>query len=147
MRLFSIVREMLVDPAELGLRLSGIGLAAGSIAFAVHMSGQSGAPRINGVEHLAIYAQPNTLADRHARANGIDFTPIGATPIMGSQLTLAGYQLVEVVSGAALIRGPDGRVRRVVVGERLAGAGRVIKFGRIEGKWLVVTDAGLIRER
>lgn len=154
MRLLSKIRAMSFDRTDLGLRFAGVGLATASIAFAAHMTAESDrAPQINGVEHLAIFAQPTTLAARHARTQGIDYTPIGATPSAASQTraapqtTLTGYEVLDVVSGAALIRAPDGRATRVAPGERLAGAGRVLDITRAQGKWLVSTEMGLIRER
>jgi hypothetical protein len=69
-----------VDLTEIGLKLTGVALAGGSVAFAAHMmSDPSHPPRITGVEHLAIYAKPSKHNAQPSGAPprpGIDYTPV-----------------------------------------------------------------------
>ena len=54
---------------EIVLRAVGTALAGLSVAFAGYMLAQGGgAVRVNGMEHLAIFAQPRGTAPRRRRS-------------------------------------------------------------------------------
>lgn len=140
-----------VDKTELALRFAGVALASGSVAFATHMMGAGDRrPQITGVEHLAIYARPATSKAQRARVDPrekVDFTPVGAIRKDAPEIVLGDFELIGAAPGAATIRTPQGRVARVAPGARLAGVGAVLSIERRGGKWVVATQAGLIRER
>jgi hypothetical protein len=139
-----------IDTTDFILRSAGVALAGGSLAFAAHMLGDPNRrPEIVGMEHLAIYAKPARPAPRPetlARAE-IDYTPVGATRGAFSEIDVVGFDLIEAAPGQAVIRTPQGRVTRVAPGARLAGVGAILSIQRRDGKWIVATQAGLIRQR
>jgi len=139
-----------IDRTEAMLRLAGVTLASGSVLFAAHMLSSSEVePSITGIQHLAIYARPAVTAQLRAQRlrPNIDYTPIGSTQSLEQQSSLTGYQLVEATPGSALIRIPEGRVVRILSGARLPGIGEIRAVELRGGEWVVVTQAGLIRER
>lgn len=134
-----------VDFAELGLKITGVALAAGSIAFAAHMMSDPGhAPRITGVEHLAIYAQPARRSGQQPIHPGVDYTPVGSIGKRTNGASLAGYEIIDAAADWALLRLPEGRILRVWRGGRVSGLGGVLRIDRRGGKWLVVTERGVI---
>jgi hypothetical protein len=141
-----------IDLAEVALKLTGVSLAVASIAFASHMLSDPGhAPRIVGVEHLAIYARPaRHNAPQIAAAappTGIDYTPVGGIRKMAPGALLAGYEILDAGADWALLRLPEGRIMRAPRGARIVGLGRVLDIERRGGKWAVVTERGLIGAR
>jgi hypothetical protein len=59
--------------------------------------------------------------------------------------TLKEYALRSVTRGVALIESPDG-LREVRVGTILPYAGLVTSIEQRDGKWVIITSRGLIRE-
>src|SRR5262245_36174313 len=57
--------------------------------------------------------------------------------------TIAGWALLEVVNGTAVIQGPNG-VWRVTRGDNVPGVGRVDSIVRWGNRWIVATSTGLI---
>jgi len=57
--------------------------------------------------------------------------------------TIAGWALVEVVGGTAVVQGPSG-VWRVTRGDTVPGIGRVDSIVRWGNRWIVATSSGLI---
>jgi hypothetical protein len=57
--------------------------------------------------------------------------------------TIAGWALLEVANGAAVIKGPNG-VWRVVRGDTVPGVGRIDSIVRWGNRWIVATSSGLI---
>jgi hypothetical protein len=138
------------EPLDAGLRLVGVSLAGGSLAFAFHMTtAPDRAPEIAGIEHLAIYARPasSTALQKGRAVRDVDFTPIGSTRSAHPERILPGYEILEADGQSATIRLPEGRVTRVTSGSRLAGLGAVSSIKQRGGKWAIVTQAGLILER
>lgn len=143
-------RFLRIDNADLGLRVAGVALALGSSAFAALMvMDPNRKPEITGLEHLAIYARPTkSVAQKpqlSARAN-VDYTPVGTTRSAFPDSSLVGYDLLAVSSEEATIRTPQGRVTRVTPGARLPGVGEIVSIHRREGKWVVITQSGLIQQ-
>lgn len=140
-----------LDLSEAGLKLTGVALAGGSLAFAAHMMSDPGRePRINGIEHLAIFSKPANHAISRMReqpARGIDDTPVGSVPKKRSSTMLTGYEIIDAAPDWALLRLPEGRIARVVRGARVAGLGGVVAIERRGGKWTLLTEGGVIRAR
>lgn len=140
-----------VDSIEFALRIAGVALAGVSFAFAIHMVRDSNRkPDIAGIEHLAIYAKPIRGAPpraQSAQTANIDYTPVGATRGAFLAENLVGFELLEAAPGLATIRTPQGRLARVAPGVKLAGVGAILSIDRRQGKWVVATQAGLIRQR
>jgi len=57
--------------------------------------------------------------------------------------TIAGWALLEVVDGTAVVQGPNG-VWRVTRGDTVPGVGRVDSIVRWGNRWIVATSSGLI---
>ena len=57
--------------------------------------------------------------------------------------TIAGWALLEVVGGTAVVQGPNG-VWRVTRGDTVPGVGRVDSIVRWGNRWIVATSSGLI---
>jgi len=57
--------------------------------------------------------------------------------------TIAGWALVEVVGGTAVVQGPSG-VWRVTRGDTVPGIGKVDSIVRWGNRWIVATSSGLI---
>jgi hypothetical protein len=57
--------------------------------------------------------------------------------------TIAGWALIEVVDGLAVVQGPNG-VWRVRHGDTVPGVGRVDSIVRWGNRWIVATSKGLI---
>jgi hypothetical protein len=132
--------------SDLGLKLTGLTLAGGSAVFAVTMSSDQSAPRIHGMEHLAIYARPASHAPGAGpmRPSLIDTAPVGSMRRSGA--SLAGYEILQATAESVLLRLPEGRVTRVMQGSRVAGLGGVLAIEQDGRLWSVVTQAGVIRQ-
>ena len=57
--------------------------------------------------------------------------------------TIAGWALLEVANGTAVIKGPNG-VWRVARGDTVPGVGRIDSIVRWGNRWIVATSSGLI---
>jgi hypothetical protein len=57
--------------------------------------------------------------------------------------TIAGWMVLDVVNGTAILQGPDG-VWRVTRGDTLSGVGSVVSIVRWGNRWIVATSKGLI---
>jgi hypothetical protein len=68
----------------------------------------------------------------------------GQTPYPETKpTTIAGWALVEVVGGTAVVQGPSG-VWRVTRGDTVPGIGKVDSIVRWGNRWIVATSSGLI---
>ena len=74
--------------------------------------------------------------------------PVPAAPKteVGRLPTLEGWRLRDVANGGALIEGRDG-LYEVYAGDPIPGVGRVDAIRRQDGRWVVVTQKGLIVAR
>lgn len=137
------------DFSDLILRMTGVSLAVGSIAFATHMmSNPSHPPRVTGIEHLAIYAKPSNRAAARMQqtpAQGIDTMPVGAIARGKPSAVLSSYEVLDASAEWAVVRLPEGRIARVARGGRIAGLGGVIAIERRIGGWALLTESGLIQ--
>src|SRR5262245_30332802 len=80
--------------------------------------------------------QKLTSADPQARARQAPYPETKPT-------TIAGWALLEVVGGTAVLQGPNG-VLRVMRGDTVPGIGRVDSIVRWGNRWIVATSSGLI---
>jgi hypothetical protein len=80
--------------------------------------------------------QKLSSADPQSRAN---LTPFPET----KPTTIAGWTLLEVIDGRAVVQGPNG-VWRVTRGDTVPGVGRVNSIVRWGNRWIVATSSGLI---
>ncbi len=142
--------------ADLALGAVGVGLAGTSAVFAIYMVANSDqGPRINGVESLAIFAQPVSAPYRGnvARVSEpeFDMTPVGSvrmrapppaeTPVVSKSAT--GYYIRGYSQGAALVQGPNGFFN-VKVGADIDGLGRVTSIEARGRNLVIITTGGMI---
>jgi hypothetical protein len=141
--------------ADLAVGAVGVGLAGTSAVFAVYMVANSDqGPRINGVESLAIFAQPvsSPYKGNVARASEreFDMTPVGSVrprpappplPVVSNVAT--GYFMRGYSQGAALVQGPGGFFN-VKVGAEIDGLGRVTGIEARGRNLVVITTGGTI---
>ena len=108
------------------------------------------APRPEGAaadtDELATAAVPsNPVAGAH---DGLDPSPAYRTnpgALAFGSSTLGDYVLRSVTRGVAVIESPDG-LREVRPGSVIPFAGLVTSIEQQEGRWIVVTSRGIIRE-
>ncbi len=126
-----------VSRADLALVAGGLATAAGAVAFAGYMTMSGGrGPMVNGIEYLAIFAQPNHTL----RTPEIDAAPLGA--IAGpAKDRVGGYSLVGAQPRFAWLR--DGnRIFAVRPGDEVPRLGRVAVIAEREGRWELQDDKG-----
>ncbi|MGB8279262.1 MAG: hypothetical protein WCF20_15200 [Methylovirgula sp.] len=149
---------------------AGVLTAVASASFATYMvTTDHPHPMFGGVEHLMIFAQPSRssslplIARGPATADdqGVDFAATGAIPEESKPPAPPPYTLPAVnshqeeivkdftlrgVSGnVAVVEGADG-IYRVEPGSMLPGGSRVLSIEWRQGKFVVVTTQGIIRE-
>jgi hypothetical protein len=136
---------------EIVIRALGTALAGLSMAFAIYMLAYGGGKtRINGMEHLAIFAQP-----RGPGGAVRDSTPpsAGAAPVVDmaatGSLTSAGKAApdarpVEIVAAQAdrVWLKIDGAIRTAAPGDSVAGLGRIGAIVARNGGWVLLDDKG-----
>ena len=140
---------------EIAIRAIGAALAGMSIAFAVYMLAYGGGrTRINGLEHLAIFAQPRGSAggappaEDPARpiADGraaIDMVTTGSFIAPGGKARPEARP-VEIVAARAdrVWLRIDGALRSAVPGDSVAGLGHIGAIVARDGGWVVLDDKG-----
>ena len=137
---------------ETVIRAVGMALASTSAAFAIYMLAYgAGKTRINGMEHLAIFAQPRgpggavrgptpTSADG---APAVDLAATGSLAAPGGKAAL-GARPVEIVGAEAdrVWLKIDGGIRVASPGETVAGLGRIGAIVARNGGWVLLDDRG-----
>jgi hypothetical protein len=140
---------------EIAIRAIGTALAGMSIAFAVYMLAYGGGrTRINGLEHLAIFAQPRGSAggalpaEDPARpiADGraaVDMATTGSFIASGGKARPEARP-VEIVAARAdrVWLRIDGALRSAVPGDSVAGLGHIGAIVARDGGWVVLDDKG-----
>jgi hypothetical protein len=143
---------------------TGVLTAVVSASFATYMvSTDHPHPMFGGVEHLMIFGQPSLGYPRAAIAteegkpieqSGIDYSATGTIP-QGLPASSAGdfpepivstYTLHDVHGGTAIVVAKGDDVYEVERGSVLPGVGRVLAIRQRGGKWVVVTEQGLITD-
>jgi hypothetical protein len=137
---------------EIVIRALGMALAGLSMAFAVYMLAYgAGKTRINGMEHLAIFAQPR---GEGGVVRGPIPPPPDASPVLdmattGSLAASAGKarldaRPVEIVAAQAdrVWLKIDGAIRAAAPGDSVAGLGRIVAIVARDGGWVLLDDKG-----
>ena len=140
---------------EIAIRAVGTALAGMSAAFAIYMLAYGGGrTRINGLEHLAIFAQPRGNAVGAPPAEGL--APPGADAAgavdmatTGSFAASAGKAApesrpIEIVAARAdrVWLRIDGALRSAVPGDSVPGVGRIGAIVARDGGWALLDDKG-----
>ena len=141
---------MTTTEPEIWGRAVGIALAGASVVFAGYMVAYGGGKiRVNGMEHLAIFAQP-----RGAAANGMkqSVRSPAAEPSEPSAGSTAGREDDEapVVTAAKIVAARPGRVWLMVGGvirsagpsDEVPGVGRIGAIVQRDGGWALLDDKG-----
>jgi len=140
---------------EIAIRAVGTALAGMSIAFAVYMLFYGeGKTRINGLEHLAIFAQPRGSAGAAPAVEGsappiansraaVDMETTGSFAASGGKATPE-TRPVEIVAARAdrVWLRIDGAIRSAVPGDIVAGVGHIGAIVARDGGWVVLDDKG-----
>ena len=139
---------------EIAIRAVGPALAGMSMAFAIYMLAYGGGKtRINGLEHLAIFAQPRGSSGAASPAEGpAPPTADGAAVDMattGSFAASAGKAApesrpIEIVAARAdrVWLRIDGALRSAVPGDSVPGVGRIGAIVARDGGWALLDDKG-----
>jgi len=140
---------------EIAMRAVGTALAGMSIAFAVYMLAYGGGrTRVNGLEHLAIFAQPRGGAVGPRPAEGpapptadggaaVDMTATGsvAASAGGAALESRPVQIVAAQADRVWLN-VNGALRSAVPGDNVTGLGHIGAIVVREGGWAVLDDKG-----
>jgi hypothetical protein len=129
-----------VDIALVG---GSLATAAGAVTFAAYMMMRNdGSPLINGVQYLAIFAQPShpNRVDDAPEHGGLDMSPVGAISAKGDG-QVAGYQLVGAQQSFAWVR-EGARIFAVHPGDDVPRLGRVDAIELRDGRWTLVDEKG-----
>ena len=140
---------------EIAIRAIGTALAGMSIAFAVYMLAYGGGrTRINGLEHLAIFAQPRGSASGALPAEdpapptadgraAVDMATTGSFVASGGKARPEARR-VEIVAARAdrVWLRIDGALRSAVPGDSVAGLGHIGAIVARDGGWVVLDDKG-----
>jgi hypothetical protein len=128
---------------DLALIGGSIATATSAVALAGYMMTRSEhTPLVNGVQYLAIFAQPSHphIAGGVPGPDDIDMNPLGAIPHDGKDRA-AGYQLVGAQQRFAWIR-QGARIFAVHPGDDLPSLGRVGAIELRDGRWTLVDEKG-----
>jgi hypothetical protein len=140
---------------EIALRAVGTALAGMSMAFAVYMLAYGGGKtRINGLEHLAIFAQPRGSAGGAPSAEGLapplaDGRAAVDLATTGSLAASSGKDApearpVEIIAARAdrVWLRIGGALRSAVPGDSVPGVGRIGAIVARDGGWVLLDDKG-----
>ena len=136
--------------ADIALRAIGTALAAVSIAFAVYMLANGGGKlRVNGMEYLAIFAQPRGDAPAKslspsslAAPAAVDLEATGS--LAGAAEKPAAPSPVEIVAarGDKVWFKIDGAIVAAAPGDTVPRVGHIGAIVAREGGWAVLGDKG-----
>jgi hypothetical protein len=137
---------------ETVIRAVGMALASTSAAFAMYMLAYgAGKTRINGMEHLAIFAQPRgpggavrgPMPPPTEGASVVDMAATGSLAVSTSQATPQARP-IEIVAaeGDHVWLKIDGAIRTAAPGDNVAGLGRIGKIVARNDGWVVLDDKG-----
>jgi hypothetical protein len=140
---------------DVALRALGAALAGLSIMFAAYMLADGGYKvRINGMEHLAIFAQPRGAAPAKPEASPVaapplvlpplDMTATGSfTPAPDPPSTRRPVEAVAVRADRAWLL-IDGVIRVAVPGDDVPRLGHIAKIAPRDGGWALLDDKGAV---
>lgn len=136
---------------EVVIRALGSALAGLSMAFAIYMLAYGGGrTRINGMEHLAIFAQPRGPGGAVGGppplvADGVPAVDMAATGSLApADARAPRARPVEIVAAEAdrVWLKIDGAIRMAVPGDVIAGLGRIGAISPRASGWVVLDDKG-----
>jgi hypothetical protein len=138
---------------EIAIRAVGTALAGLSIAFAVYMLAYGGGKtRVNGMEYLAIFAQPRGPGGEAPAIKAPVPQPVAVAPVLdmastGSLAAPAAAQdsrPVEIIAAQAdrVWLRIDGEVRSAAPGDTVTGVGRIGAIVAHNGGWALLDDKG-----
>jgi hypothetical protein len=132
---------------EIVIRALGSALAGLSMAFAIYMVAYGGGKtRINGMEHLAIFAQPRGPGGSvgGAPARAAENTPQVDMAATGSVAAAGAKARIEIVAAEAdrVWLKIDGAIRTAAPGDSVAGLGRIGAIVGRDGGWVLLDDKG-----
>jgi hypothetical protein len=137
---------------ETVIRAVGMALASLSAAFAMYMLAYgAGKTRINGMEHLAIFAQPRgpggavrspTPPEANA-ATAVDMAATGSVAASAGPVA-PGARPVEIVAAQAdrVWLKIGGGIHMAAPGDNVAGLGRIGAIVARSGGWVLLDDKG-----
>ena len=136
---FGLGAARLVD---LALICGSLATAAGAVGFAGYMTLAGGQrPHINGLEYLAIFAQPSHRAtETKAPPNGLDMNPVGALP-SPPKIEAGGYALVGAKETYAWLR-EGNRIFAVRPGDDVPRLGHIGAIARQGDRWAILDEKG-----
>jgi len=144
--------------ADIALVGAGVAAASASLAFAIlMMAAEGGAPRVNGLEYLAIFAQPNGAAKPESAGmmaetrQGVRFADQRIDPLPTGSINKGGAIAPIRDDGFHIIGGRSDLVwiRRgqtisaVRPGDIIDGLGRVGSIVRRGGNWVLLDSSGV----
>jgi hypothetical protein len=136
---------------EIVIRAVGMALASLSMAFAMYMLAYGGGKtRINGMDHLAIFAQPRGpggavrgAAPPPADASAaLDMAATGSLAASAGQAALVARPVEIVAAQADRWLKVDGAIRTAAPGDNVAGLGRIGAIVAQNGGWVLLDDKG-----
>lgn len=117
--------------------------AGGAVTFAGYMTMRgSQTPLINGMEYLAIFAQPShpVRGEDAGAAPSVDMNPVGAIP-RETKDQAGGYALVGAKPTYAWLR-EGNRIFAVRPGDDVPRLGHIAGIEQRDGRWTLVDDHG-----
>ena len=129
--------------ADIALISGLLATAGGAVTFAGYMTMHGGqTPLINGMQYLAIFAQPSHPAhDGDAEPKPkLDMNPVGAIP-RDAKIEAGGYALVGAKSSYAWLR-EGNRIFAVRPGDDVPRLGHIAEIEQRDGRWALVDDKG-----
>ena len=137
---------------ETVIRAVGMALASLSAAFAMYMLAYgAGKTRINGMEHLAIFAQPRgpggavrgPTPPETGASPAVDMAATGSVAASAGQ-AVVGARPVEIVAAQAdrVWLRIDGGIHMATPGDDVAGLGRIGAIVARNGGWALLDEKG-----
>jgi hypothetical protein len=137
---------------ETVIRAVGMALASLSAAFAMYMLAYgAGKTRINGMEHLAIFAQPRgpggavrgPTPPEPDRSTAVDMAATGSVAGPTAQ-AVVGARPIEIVAAQAdrVWLRIDGGIHMATPGDDVTGLGRIGAIVARNGGWVLLDDKG-----
>ncbi len=137
---------------ETVIRAVGMALASLSAVFAMYMLAYgAGKTRINGMEHLAIFAQPRgpggaVRGPTPPPADGAPAVDLAATGSLAAStgkaaLVARPVEIVGAESDRVWLK-IDGAIRTAAPGDNIAGLGRIGEIVARDGGWILLDDKG-----
>ena len=138
--------KSLGDVALIGAGLALAGLSIGFASYMVALGDHE--PRINGLEYLAIFAQPRgarEIVERSAssappRAAAVDPTPTGSIAPRPPQANEP-PEIVTAERDRAWIK-INGTIRAAALGDSVPGLGRIGAIVERGGRWVLLDETG-----